>query len=360
MNERMVQDPAAAEAIESTAMGLAARAAERMLGTPDGTSAGPDDFRWWQSYLASRLHDLAAAVSLGRPGLFIAQMRWCHDALTAKQVPTEPFHQALAATADEFEASFAESGSMIADTFIRPAVNDLAGYISTPDSALDNTTTTGRLMASYILALLEGERRQAIKLIHDAVDAGLPIQDAYLKILVPAANEIGRMWHQDEVTVGEEHFATATTQLIMAQLLAKHPEPAPLSKTVLAVGVAGDRHGLGLMVVSDFFDMDGWRVVNLGPDVPREDILQGLTYFQPDLLVLSATLQTHLSSLDQMIRNVRALRANDPLPVLVGGYAFRTEPEVAKQIGADGYAEDAVIAVEHGRRLVGLDPASGG
>ena len=79
------------------------------------------------------------------------------------------------------------------------------------------------LIFSCLLALLEGDRRRARELVFAANGMELSIPRKYLEVLLPAQSEIGRMWLANEITVAEEHFATATTRSAMAQLLAQAP-----------------------------------------------------------------------------------------------------------------------------------------
>ena len=77
-------------------------------------------------------------------------------------------------------------------------------------------TAEGRLASEYLLAVLEGDRRRASHVILDTVDGGRAIRDVYLQVLLPAQREVGRMWLVGEVNVAEEHFASATTKMVMS------------------------------------------------------------------------------------------------------------------------------------------------
>lgn len=354
MKDIITPDPATADLLDGAAMALAAYAAERLLGVaaPDTTPSGP--FRWWQSYLSSRLRDLAAAVHLGRPELFHRQLAWCRDALSAKDVDGQRFLDAMRALADVIENELPGVGSAIADTYIRAGISDLPPMPSGEAAGLDTTHKNGRLTAEYVLAVLEGDRRRAAALIRGAVEQGRSIRELYLDVLVPASREIGLMWHRDEISIAEEHFATSTTQMVMGQLIAGAPIAEANGKTVVISTVAGDRHGLGPQLVADFFEMDGWRVIYLGPDIPGDELPGALMDFDADLLLLSATLFTHLRSLERSVQVVHRAMIGRPVPVIVGGAAFNGVGGLAEQVGADGYARDAEEAVAMGRALVGL------
>ncbi len=355
MQDIKTREYAVAELLDRSAMALAGYATEQLVGQSANGAPISDRFHFWQSYLASRLRDLSAAVHLGRPGLFARQIRWCWDALAAKDLDPTEFKEALEVLAGVIETEVDKVGPRIADTYVRAAIASLDQLSDNGlASLLDSSQPTGKLAASYMLAVLEGDRRRAADLIHQAVDDGMPVRQVYLDVLAPASREIGLMWHRDEVGIAEEHFATATTQMVMSQLLRRSPVPALNGKTVVVASVMGDRHGLGTQLVADCFELDGWRVVYLGPDIPGQELPQALIDFQADLLLLSATLYTHLRALESTIAALQVLEETRSVPVLVGGHAFAEQPDLAEQIGADDYAADADAAVSKGRKLVGL------
>ena len=160
------------------------------------------------------------------------------------------------------------------------------------------------------------------------------------------------MWHADEINVAEEHFVSATTKSVMAQLMSRAEFRPSNGKTMLAAGVAGNHIDIGLQAVADFFEMDGWRAIQLGADVPTRDIVQAVEYFEADLVGLSASQSTQLETLRQTINAVRAVERGEKVKIIVGGFAFAGSEHLAPQLGADGYAPDPAAAVELGRQLV--------
>jgi methanogenic corrinoid protein MtbC1 len=93
-------------------------------------------------------------------------------------------------------------------------------------------TPEGRLAAEYLLAVMEGDRRRASQLILDAVDQGQSVRDVYLRVLLPAQQEVGRMWLVGEINVAEEHFASATTKAESIR-----PTPSKRSPYLLAASL---------------------------------------------------------------------------------------------------------------------------
>jgi methanogenic corrinoid protein MtbC1 len=160
------------------------------------------------------------------------------------------------------------------------------------------------------------------------------------------------MWQDAEINVAEEHFATATTRAVMAQLRGRaQPQPAN-GKTLVTSAVTGNQHDLGLQAVSDFFELDGWRVIPLGCDMPIRDLVEAVGFYQADLLGLSVCLHSQLTTLQQTIAAVRQSERGATVKIVVGGRGLSGAGDLAAELGADGYAAGPVEAVALGTALV--------
>jgi len=312
-------------------------------------AAGP--FSGWQSVLAVRVDELAAAVEAGRPELFGEQVRWAKAVLAARGVPAEAFRVALESLRQVLAEELPHELTVAPTGFVDQA---LAGFDREPDGLsprLAPDTPHGRLAAEYLLAVLEGDRRQASQLVLRRADQGESISDLYLRVLLPAQEELGRMWLIGEINVAEEHFATSTTKMVMAQLLAHAPQRPANGRSLLAAAVVGNQHELGLQAVADFFEMGGWRVIYLGANVPVVDLVQAVQFYRPDLVGLSVSLTVQLPLLKETVAAIRANPPDAPLRILVGGHALKGADDLAVALGADGYATDPVAAVAWGNSL---------
>ena len=162
------------------------------------------------------------------------------------------------------------------------------------------------------------------------------------------------MWQDAEINIAEEHFTTATTRAVMAQLRARAVEKPANGKTLVTSAVAGNQHDIGLQVVADFFELDGWRVIQLGGDVPIPDLVEAVGFHQADLLGLSVCLSAQLKTLKETIESVRRSDCGAAVKILVGGRGLTGAADLAAEFGADGYAVDPAEAVLLGNTLVGL------
>ena len=282
-----------------SARALAGYAASELL---EGTTSCPDGFDPgafgnWHNLLTQSLEELATAISANRPTLYVEHVRWLRRLLQARGVEAAVLKSALECLVHVLQAELAPEPATAAVDLCQKALRSL-DEPSDPESStpLAADSVQGRLASNYLLALLEGDRNRAMRLVMDAAEAGHSVPELYLKVLLPAQEEAGRMWQEDEINVAEGHFATSTTKSIMSQLRVHAPGKPPNGKTLLAAAVTGNQHDVGLQAVAEFFEMDGWRVIPLGPDVPIRDLVEAVDFYQADLLGLSVSLRTQLGT----------------------------------------------------------------
>jgi methanogenic corrinoid protein MtbC1 len=221
-----------------------------------------------------------------------------------------------------------------------------------PEPAPDADTRHGRLLLQYLEALLEGERDRARDLILAAARGGVPFAELYTDVLQPALAEIGNMWHRGAATVADEHLVAATTQALLVELRSCYARPEPRSATAMAAAVGGDLHELGLRVVADFLEMDGWRVRYLGANMPANDIVVFLEVHPTNVLVVSATTCLLVRETGELIESVRASEGVDTPKIIVGGRPFDLVPDLWEELGADACAHTPAEAVQLANRLI--------
>lgn len=344
----------AADLLETSASGYAALATERLLAEHPALAArfAPDAAGTWKAALAQRIVELATALRLGEPRLFVARITWARRAFQARQVPEDDLRASLAALSTVLAQELPDAVQGGPAALLAAALAELDRPVADGDSYIDPHSATGRLALEYLATVLEGDSRKATERVLAEVEAGLAVEAAYLEVLVPAQREIGRLWHAGELGIVEEHVVTYSTERLMA-LLAHRARRAPANgRTVVCAAVAGNAHDIAVRVLADLFDMSGWRAVHLGANVPVPELASALQYFDGDLLVLSASLSVQLPTLADAIAAVRRLEGRT-VRVMVGGLAFSDAPDLWQKLGADGYAPDAPSAVKRGAELVG-------
>ncbi len=207
------------------------------------------------------------------------------------------------------------------------------------------------LQALYLQALRLGSGRQADRALQTALDQRLPVESLYLDIFQPSAYEIGRLWQRNEFSVGQEHLATAIIERQMGDL---HPLFRPAQarpKTVVMGCVADERHRLGIRMVADFFELDGWTVHDLGADVPTATFAAMVRELHADLVGLSAQMVFHVPTIAELVSELDRIGLSG-LPVMVGGLPFVQQPELYQALGVRFSAVDARQAVTKANQAV--------
>jgi MerR family transcriptional regulator, light-induced transcriptional regulator len=204
--------------------------------------------------------------------------------------------------------------------------------------------TVEETYTQYLAAITRGERRRAFATVAAARDAGLDLRTLYLEVFQPALREIGRLWQANRLTVAEEHLATAITQSAMLHLFGTLEFPEPAGPLLIAACVDAERHEIGLRMLCDFLDLEGWETFYLGAAVPAESLARMVRDRRPRAVALSASIAPHLPQLRDAIAAVREAAAPDPPLVVVGGRPFLEQPGLAATLGADLTASDAAEA----------------
>lgn len=202
------------------------------------------------------------------------------------------------------------------------------------------------VLQRYIEALLAGDRDSATDIVLRAAEQGMPPGRIYLEVLQPALYELGRLWEDNRISVAEEHYCTAVTLLTMSQLYPRIFSSFRVGRRFMGACVDGDQHEIGIRMVCDFFEMEGWDTYYIGASVPTSDLLRGLEQYRPTVLGLSVSMTSNFATAREMIQAVRARLGEQAPRILVGGHAFEQSPDLWRELGADGAARDPIGAVE--------------
>jgi methanogenic corrinoid protein MtbC1 len=201
----------------------------------------------------------------------------------------------------------------------------------------------GPLVKQYVEKIIALDAEGAARLIESQATDAHSVVDLYLSVLQPAQREIGRLWQVNAISVAAEHYATATTQKILNRLSHAVPPRGKHNARFAGLCPAGEHHCLGLQMVCDLSQLDGWETYFIGANTPTNSAIQLLKQLQPTVVGVSmATLMA--------LHNTRALitQVKEALPdvvVLAGGYAASLGKDLWKTFGADAYAADGESAL---------------
>ncbi len=210
---------------------------------------------------------------------------------------------------------------------------------------------------AYVQTLVDGHRDIAATLVESMIRDGATVSGLYLKLFQPALREVGRLWHMRKISVAQEHFATAATQYIISTLYERLLEDSrPNGKRMIAACAQGELHELGLRMVADYFQADGWDTRFLGANLPIDALVAEVSREGADLVALSASTQPNVRWVGQAIEALRDLGGTQ-MTILVGGLPFLISSELWRDIGADATGVDCKAATLVGDRLAGLEPS---
>jgi MerR family transcriptional regulator, light-induced transcriptional regulator len=198
--------------------------------------------------------------------------------------------------------------------------------------------------------LLEHEVDVPIAYVEAVCDRGVEVRDIYLGLLAPAARLLGVMWEQDECNFVQVTVGLGRLQQLLQRISLRTVQPERLDsrghgRRVLFATTPGDAHSFGLMMVSQFFRRNGWKVFNEFP-ASNQELAQCVRSHSFALVGLSAGCEARLESLRAAVRAVRRHSRNPAVGIIVGGPLFREHPEWATRVGADATAADGEQAAQ--------------
>jgi corrinoid protein of di/trimethylamine methyltransferase len=197
---------------------------------------------------------------------------------------------------------------------------------------------------------LHGDAKTAAAVTQEAIaekiDPGLLISDT----MIPAMDEVGRLHECGEYFVPDLLLSgramKAALDLLRPLLAESGAEPA--GRVVIGT-VKGDLHDIGKNLVASMLEGGGFEVTDLGVDVSAEKFIAAVQEKRPHVVCLSALLTVSMPAMKTIIDSMKEAGVRDCVKVLVGGAPVT--PEYARKIGADGYGENASVAVSIARQV---------
>lgn len=200
------------------------------------------------------------------------------------------------------------------------------------------------LKDEFLTALLRGDSHVALRFT-ESVETIDQLKEFFRLIVQPAMYAVGQLWEAGDISVTQEHAASAMVSRIMAVLHAKFSIHQPTKGRAIVAATANEYHELGAWIVADMLELDGWEVRYLGANTPLKSIAEMVVRLKPHLLAISITMPANVDPIRKFIDELRHDAKVDGTLILIGGMAINKSPEMWKELGADGYAPDFDSAV---------------
>jgi MerR family transcriptional regulator, light-induced transcriptional regulator len=183
---------------------------------------------------------------------------------------------------------------------------------------LPSSDTADQLARAYRDTMRAGDPSAARAVVDLGLNDGLPAVAVQSRVIAPAMGKIGEQWEQGRVSVAEEHLASVVSHQVLTRL---YPDlfrrPRRDGDTVVVAAVHGEHHELGLRMVADVFDGDGFDVRFFGADVPQSSLLAWVEERRPTTVALGVTMPLGAATLVRQILGLR--ECNPELQVIIGG-----------------------------------------
>ncbi len=212
--------------------------------------------------------------------------------------------------------------------------------------------TESELLSKLAQAVEDGEPEDAEALAQQALDEGLDPLMCINKGLTPGITRVGESFscgdaYLPDLILGGEAMKAALA--ILEPALMENQEREVVGRVVLGT-VKGDLHEIGKTLVGTMLTANGFLVTDVGIDQSAEDFIAAIKDSRAELVGMSALLTTTMREQQTIIDALKEAGLRDQVKVMVGGAPVTQS--WADQIGADGYAEDAISAIDLAYRLI--------
>lgn len=249
----------------------------------------------------------------------------------------------------ELKETLALAAASRQGTASEKAASEVSGAVKAP--AGERTESAAR--AELHNAVMKGNRSGIAKLTQRALDAGEEPSALLNEILLPAINEVGELFDKGkyflpQLIASAEAMKNAIDILEPLLLKANSDEDMPV---VVIATVEGDIHDIGKNLVALMLKNYGFKVIDLGKDVPKEKIIEAALENNAQIIALSALMTTTMQRMKEVVLYAKEKKV--PAKIMIGGAVITQE--YADEIGADGYSRDAAEAVRLAKRLIGSE-----
>lgn len=249
----------------------------------------------------------------------------------------------------------ASTGSILADVIYDRVIPDLVRVLAEDkrESPYEMSNTAAFSfqesdVASVVWFVREGKDRQAYELVDRFIRDGFSIRDIYLVLFTECARCLGEMWIRDECSFGDVTLGLAFLHSMIHHYrddLAMELPKVEGEPTALIAAMPGDTHIFGAAVLEVFLSAAGWQC-DIILDGHEASIIRKITDTPFDIACFSVSRREDVNRCKRMIRTARNRSGNPQLKILVGGKVFADITNATEAVGADGFANNALQALE--------------
>ncbi|MDR1321689.1 MAG: corrinoid protein [Gracilibacteraceae bacterium] len=201
-------------------------------------------------------------------------------------------------------------------------------------------------------AVFEGEDDLVLEAAEAAITEGVDPTEAIIEGLAAGMSKVGEYYEKQKYFLPEVIISAETFKKGISVLEPHLSKDMDTLGTVLMGTVQGDVHDIGKNIVIIMLSASGFTVIDLGKDVKPQVFVDKIKEVgKIDIVGMSALMTTSMIGMREVIETLKQEGLRDKVKIMVGGAPV--SPRYAEEIGADGYANDAVDGVRVAKKLVG-------
>lgn len=196
-----------------------------------------------------------------------------------------------------------------------------------------------------------GDDQETVRMVKEALDDGVSATEILEEGLVPGIQALGKLFKDGQVYLPEILISVRAMDKGVQELKPYFGDVSIRRKGTIVLGtVEGDLHDIGKNLVRLMLESGGFTVEDLGVDVSADSFVAAVGQHQPSIVAMSTLLTITMSSMSEVVKALDVAGLRDRVKIIIGGAPITRE--FADEIGADGYADDCVSAVDEATRLM--------
>ncbi|MCP4142757.1 MAG: MerR family transcriptional regulator [Chloroflexi bacterium] len=187
---------------------------------------------------------------------------------------------------------------------------------------------------NWVRACISYNEAQAEQVTSEAFTR-FPLELVFTEILLPSIREIGELWYKGEISVQQEHFASALLMRRIETMITASPAPTRPEKMIVACPPK-EEHTLSSLLLTLFLRRRGFHIIYLGTNVPLEQFKETVEVIKPELVLFAAQQLTTAATLEQMVQEL----SSSNITIAYSGRVFQSTPGLQEHISAHFLGED--------------------
>ena len=199
--------------------------------------------------------------------------------------------------------------------------------------------------------VLDMEEEDVAEAAREYLESGYPALDGIMEGLIDGMNRAGQLFEEEEYFVTDILLCSDAMYAGLDVLKPHLPTESEDNKKKVVIGVVeGDTHDIGKNLVKIMLETAGFEMIDLGRDVPLQKFVDSAKEEGAELVCMSTLMTTTMAGMETVIHLLEEAGIRDQVKVMIGGGPI--SQKFADKIGADGYSQNAVEAVNLAKRLL--------